>query len=354
MSRSDYPPGYDDCHGPMYAPQGGNYPPPPAYGFPSYGGLQPGQPSAPYPTGPNSPLYPGQPGGYPPGPYPGQPHPAGPPGAGYPNPPPMPPVMPPTIPSDILTSGKTGTPEHINACLLMGLTFFKTNIKYVKTVLWDGVFSYLVLTFIKKQTSYIQPAELALAMLRLKVKKSNIWGKYAFLELDEKMDTTHICTVNMKRPVHESSNSHLWLFIGEGWHVTCGSYLCSADHTGDEFAASGSGWDSMSIRHAFIRKVKHTCHTSRAGSAPVCVCHVLSLHHLDPSVCTCLSGVFDFGVSAPRHHSHRGRIHIRVSIQSVCFVCLFVFVSVCNCASVSHRHPVRNFVQRNQAIYWAS
>lgn len=129
MSRSDYPPGYDDSHGPMYAPQGGNYPPPPAYGFPSYGGIQPGQPSAPYPAGPNTPLYsgqpggyppgqpggypPGQPGGYPPGPYPGQPHPAGPPGAGYPSPPPMPPVMPPVMPSDILSSGKTGTAEHI-------------------------------------------------------------------------------------------------------------------------------------------------------------------------------------------------------------------------------------------------
>ncbi|XP_030015548.1 transmembrane BAX inhibitor motif containing 1a [Sphaeramia orbicularis] len=102
MSRSDYPPGYSDSHNPLYGPQGGNYPPPPAYGFPSYGTPQPGQPSAPYPTGPNAPLYPGQPGGYPPGPYPGQP--AGPPGAGYPSQPPMPPVIPPTIPSDVLSS----------------------------------------------------------------------------------------------------------------------------------------------------------------------------------------------------------------------------------------------------------
>ncbi|XP_059199759.1 protein lifeguard 3-like [Centropristis striata] len=112
MSRSDYPPGYDDS---MYAPQGGNYPPP-AYGFPGYGGPQPGPPSAPYPSGPNAPLYPGQPAGYPPGPYPGQPagYPQGPypgqPGGhpqGYnrPAPPPMPPIMPTPMPSDILSSG---------------------------------------------------------------------------------------------------------------------------------------------------------------------------------------------------------------------------------------------------------
>ncbi|XP_028448525.1 protein lifeguard 3 isoform X2 [Perca flavescens] len=122
MSRSDYPPGYDDSRDLLYAPQGGNYPPPPAYGFPGFGGPQPGQPSAPYPAGPNAPMYPGQPGGYPqgqpggypqgqpggypPGPYPGQPHPGGPPGAGYPSRPPMPPVMPPTMPSDILSSGE--------------------------------------------------------------------------------------------------------------------------------------------------------------------------------------------------------------------------------------------------------
>uniref|UniRef100_A0A3B5LH99 Uncharacterized protein n=1 Tax=Xiphophorus couchianus TaxID=32473 RepID=A0A3B5LH99_9TELE len=106
MSRSDYPPGYDNSHGPMYPPQGGGYPPPPSYGFPSYGGPQPGQPFAPYPSGPNAPLFPGQPTGYPAAPYPGQPQPAGPPGSGYPAPPPMPPVMPPTIPSGVLSSGK--------------------------------------------------------------------------------------------------------------------------------------------------------------------------------------------------------------------------------------------------------
>ncbi|KAG7227340.1 hypothetical protein INR49_000345 [Caranx melampygus] len=105
MSRSDYPPGYNNSHGLLNQPQGGNYPQPPAYGFPSYGGPQPGQPSAPYPTAPNAPMFPGQPGGYAPGPYPGQPHSGGPPGAGYPSHPPMPPIVPPTIPSDVLGSG---------------------------------------------------------------------------------------------------------------------------------------------------------------------------------------------------------------------------------------------------------
>ncbi|XP_038162280.1 transmembrane BAX inhibitor motif containing 1a [Cyprinodon tularosa] len=104
MSKSDYPPGYEDSSGPMYAPQGGGYPPPPAYGFPSYGGPQPGQAYPPYPSGPNTPLYPGQPAAYPSAPYPGQPHPAGPQGAGYPSPPPMPPIIPPTIPSGVMSS----------------------------------------------------------------------------------------------------------------------------------------------------------------------------------------------------------------------------------------------------------
>ncbi|XP_034411055.1 protein lifeguard 3-like [Cyclopterus lumpus] len=101
MSRSDYPPMYDESRGPLYPPQGGDYPPPPPYGFPGFGGPQPGQPSAPYPTGSNAHLFPGQPGGQ----YQGQPQPGGYPGAGYPNPPPMPPIMPPTIPSNVLSSG---------------------------------------------------------------------------------------------------------------------------------------------------------------------------------------------------------------------------------------------------------
>uniref|UniRef100_A0A3Q3MIG0 Transmembrane BAX inhibitor motif containing 1a n=1 Tax=Labrus bergylta TaxID=56723 RepID=A0A3Q3MIG0_9LABR len=127
MSRSDYPPGYDDSRGPLYPPQGGNYPAPPAYGFPSYGGPQPGQPPAPYPTGPNTPLYPGQPGGYAPGPYQGQPHPAGHPGGRYPNPPPMPPVMPPTIPSDILSSGKTVVYVCMYVCMYVCLCVSRCN-----------------------------------------------------------------------------------------------------------------------------------------------------------------------------------------------------------------------------------
>ncbi|XP_077391737.1 protein lifeguard 3-like [Festucalex cinctus] len=105
MSRSDYPPQYDDSHGPPYAPQGGNYPAPPAYGFPAFGGPQPGQPAAPYPTNSNTPLFPSQPG-YPPGMYPGPPHPAaGTPGAIYPSQPPMPPIIPRTMPSDVINSG---------------------------------------------------------------------------------------------------------------------------------------------------------------------------------------------------------------------------------------------------------
>ncbi|KAK0134536.1 Protein lifeguard 3 [Merluccius polli] len=112
MSRSDYPPGYEDAHAPLYGPQGGGgggaYPPPPAYGFPGYGGAPQGHPSAPYP-GPNAPPYAGQPGGYPPGPYPGgQPQPGGGGGgygySGHPQMPPIPPMMPPTMPSDVFSS----------------------------------------------------------------------------------------------------------------------------------------------------------------------------------------------------------------------------------------------------------
>ncbi|KAM7401189.1 hypothetical protein PAMA_005400 [Pampus argenteus] len=95
MSRSDYPPGYNDSYSPLYGSQGGNHPQPPGYGFPGFSGPQPGQPSAPYPTGTEAPL------------YPGHPHPGGPPGAGYPTHPPMPPIVPPTMPTDVLTSDDT-------------------------------------------------------------------------------------------------------------------------------------------------------------------------------------------------------------------------------------------------------
>ncbi|KAL2102770.1 hypothetical protein ACEWY4_001938 [Coilia grayii] len=90
MSRSDFPPGYDDSRSPLYNAQGGNYPPPP-YGFSPYGGQpQPG----PYPGGPNA---------QPSAPYPGQP-------GGYPQPghmPPMPPIIPPTMPTMGDTEGFT-------------------------------------------------------------------------------------------------------------------------------------------------------------------------------------------------------------------------------------------------------
>ncbi|XP_072539789.1 transmembrane BAX inhibitor motif containing 1a isoform X2 [Salminus brasiliensis] len=109
MSRSDFPPGYDESWM-LHNPQaGGAHPsaPPPAYGFSPYGGQPqpqpagyPGapysQPSAPFPGQPGP--FPGQPGPFPgqPGPFPGQPGPysgqPGQPGQGYP--PPMPPIMP--------------------------------------------------------------------------------------------------------------------------------------------------------------------------------------------------------------------------------------------------------------------
>ena len=105
MSKSDYPPGYDPAHAPLYGPQGGGgYPPPPAYGFPGYGGPPQGHPSAPYGGGPNAPPY----SGYPPGPQAGQSYPGA--GYGYPNQPPMPPIppmMPPTMPSGVFSSGST-------------------------------------------------------------------------------------------------------------------------------------------------------------------------------------------------------------------------------------------------------
>ncbi|KAL4636253.1 protein lifeguard 3-like [Arapaima gigas] len=94
MSRSDFPPGYDESRNPLYNPQGGNYPQPPAYGFPPYGG----QPqSAPYP--PSSNMYPAGPQPF--GSFPGQPgmypQPGGPQGQGYPAPG-MPPMTLPVVP----------------------------------------------------------------------------------------------------------------------------------------------------------------------------------------------------------------------------------------------------------------
>ncbi|XP_060774635.1 transmembrane BAX inhibitor motif containing 1a [Neoarius graeffei] len=125
MSRSDFPPSYDESR-PLSNPQAGGVQPsapPPVYDYSPYGGQpQPGpypgapypQPSAPYQGQPGMyPLHPGQPGqGYPGQPgqgYPGQP------GQGYP--PPMPPIIPPTIPiSDSGDDGFTTTSgwESIN------------------------------------------------------------------------------------------------------------------------------------------------------------------------------------------------------------------------------------------------
>ncbi|KAI4885376.1 hypothetical protein NFI96_003710 [Prochilodus magdalenae] len=93
MSRSDFPPGYDESRM-LNNPHPSA---PPAYGFSPYGGQPQPQPAG-YPGAPYSQPYPGQPGPYPgqPGPYPGQPGPysgqPGQPGHGYP--PPMPPIMP--------------------------------------------------------------------------------------------------------------------------------------------------------------------------------------------------------------------------------------------------------------------
>lgn len=59
-----------------------------------------------------------------------------------------------------------------------------------------------------------------------------------------------------------------------------GSCICSAHNTGDEFAASGSGWDSLSIRHAFIRKVKHTLSQKLDKLAPLCFsCITITFGH---------------------------------------------------------------------------
>ncbi|XP_061090372.1 transmembrane BAX inhibitor motif containing 1a isoform X1 [Conger conger] len=105
MSRSDFPPGYDDSRSPLYGGQPGGYPEAPAYGNPGYGG----QPQPP-PYGPNAGMYPPGPQPQPTAPYPGQPgmfpmSGAGPgqgyPGQGYPNAnmPPMMPVIPPVMPT---------------------------------------------------------------------------------------------------------------------------------------------------------------------------------------------------------------------------------------------------------------
>ncbi|XP_055068610.2 transmembrane BAX inhibitor motif containing 1a [Misgurnus anguillicaudatus] len=122
MSRSDFPPGYDESRLLSNPDPGSGYPPSaPAYGFGSHGGPPPySQPNNAYPGEPGG--YPGQPGGYPgqpggypgqPGGYPGQPggypgQPGGYPGqpGGYPGqpggfpPPIMPPIAIPVVSTD--------------------------------------------------------------------------------------------------------------------------------------------------------------------------------------------------------------------------------------------------------------
>ncbi|KAG9340804.1 hypothetical protein JZ751_019995 [Albula glossodonta] len=113
MSKSDFPPGYDDSRSPLYGSQTGD-PAPPAYGFPAYGGQPQPPPYAPgpgmYPPGPQtqpSAPYPGQPGMYP--------QPGGAPGSGYPAPG-MPPMMPPFIPPVMpMPSSGGGEPEGFAA-----------------------------------------------------------------------------------------------------------------------------------------------------------------------------------------------------------------------------------------------
>ncbi|CDQ80094.1 unnamed protein product [Oncorhynchus mykiss] len=65
---------------PSMAPQGGNYPPPPAYGFPANGGPPSGQPSSFYPSGYNN----------------------------QPMMPPIPPIIPPMMPSSALSGDGEG------------------------------------------------------------------------------------------------------------------------------------------------------------------------------------------------------------------------------------------------------
>nr|XP_023700347.1 protein lifeguard 3 [Paramormyrops kingsleyae] len=98
MSRSDFPPSYDESKNPLNSPQGRNDYPPPGYGLPPYGG-----PTAPggYPPGPQLGPQPGYPAMYPPG---GQPAP-GYPGQGFPAMPIMPPVLPPVLPINQPDSG---------------------------------------------------------------------------------------------------------------------------------------------------------------------------------------------------------------------------------------------------------
>ena len=150
------------------------------------------------------------------------------------------------------------------------------------------------------------------------------------------------------------------------WHVSCRSLwscFCSVD-TGDGFAASGSGWDSMSIRHAFIRKVKQTCDTNHAGLSPVCLsCTIITCESQSKErnnlLSACVFQVYLILASQLIVTTAIVAVFTFVWVHRMCFVCMFVSVCVCVCrtvnsASVSHSQPVRLFVQRNKAVYWTS
>ncbi|KAL0966351.1 hypothetical protein UPYG_G00294210 [Umbra pygmaea] len=147
MSRSDFPPGYDNTRAPLYAPQGGDYPPPPAYGFPGYGGPPQGQPSAPYPPGPYATPYPGQPAGYPSGPYPAQPAPA------YHPQPPMPPIMPPTMPSSVLSGDGEGFAAD-------GFNSLKVRHTFIRKVYMILASQLLVTVAIVAVFTFVQPVKM--------------------------------------------------------------------------------------------------------------------------------------------------------------------------------------------------
>uniref|UniRef100_A0A3P8XK54 Transmembrane BAX inhibitor motif containing 1a n=2 Tax=Esox lucius TaxID=8010 RepID=A0A3P8XK54_ESOLU len=153
MSRSDFPPGYDNAHAPLYGPPGGDYPPPPAYGFPGYGGPQPGQPSAPYPSGPYGP-----PAGYPSGPYPGQPHPAEPvPGyQPYPTMPPIPPMIPPVMPNSVLSGDGEGFAAGDFDSLKVRHTFIRKVYMILASQLLVTVAIVAIFTFVDSVKVFVQ------------------------------------------------------------------------------------------------------------------------------------------------------------------------------------------------------
>lgn len=91
--------------------------------------------------------------------------------------------------------------------------------------------------------------------------------------------------------------------------------LTHRSNTGDGFAARGSGWDSVSVRHAFIRKVITRLRHPSLPSFPLFKQSGVGFEsHRAP---TCPSGVFGVGLSADRHHGDCVRVHVRVSMRRV-------------------------------------